>query len=92
MVEWGWSHSVGDIAFGEHQGLPGDPHHPLVGSATNRRWELPSRLFRDVDADDGEVAVIEFKEVRTARQGDGALSIQVGIGAKASGKHECISL
>jgi hypothetical protein len=52
-----------DVGFGLDEKVPGDEHDPLVRAAARRRRELPDRFRRDVYADDGEVARLEFEDV-----------------------------
>jgi len=56
---------VGDVAFGVHQEFPGQPDDLFIRATTCRRWQLVLGGICDVDADDREITVFQFPDVRT---------------------------
>lgn len=75
--------TVGDILFGVHQEIAREPDNTFIRATAGGRWQLGNGRRRDVDADDGKVAIVEFPYVRAATAGGGFRSIGVRIGADA---------
>src|SRR5882672_820120 len=62
------SKTVWNMGLGENEKLAWNAHHPLSRSATGRGRKL-ARLFRDVRANHGEIAVVQLPDVRAAIRG-----------------------
>jgi DNA-binding XRE family transcriptional regulator len=61
------SDSVRNVRLGEHQGSARNSHHAFIGSASGRGRQHPCDI-RDVGADDGEIAAVEFHLLRDERK------------------------
>ena len=59
-----------------------DENNTLVRTATGRWGQFRYRCFRDVDADDCEVAGLKLEDVRAVVEGDRLPAIRVRVGAK----------
>lgn len=68
--------SADDAGDGGEKCLPGYSHHPLAGPATRIHGKGGNRFNGDVVPDDGDVAAIEFQDVRTTA----AASAEVELG------------
>ena len=77
----------GNVRFGTDKDTPRNPNNPFVRPAANAGRQLGSGHGGYVRADDGEVAVFEFEDVRAARQGRRLLAVGVRIRAESSFKH-----
>lgn len=77
---------VGNIQLGEHEEPARNPYDALFGCAASGRRQQPGG-GGDVRSDDGEVAVFEFKDVRTAGSAVARKLACGGSGAKSFDEH-----
>lgn len=75
--------AVGNVALGVDQQIARQTDNPLIRPATGRGRQFWAGRIRDVDADDGEIAVIKLPDVRATLAGGGLGSVLVGVGAEA---------
>jgi hypothetical protein len=73
-----------DVGTGKHERFPWHADDAFVGAAPCGRWKGRSCGVCDVDADDGEVACFQFKDVGAAAHGGGLLPALVRGGTKSS--------
>lgn len=86
----GKSDRVRDVLLRAHQGSARDEHDLFVRPAARGGREMPDGFVRDGDPDDGEVAGIEFENIRAVRQRHGLHPICVRVGAKSTFEHRTI--
>ncbi len=77
--------TFGDVFFRSLQGFSGNTNHFLVRAAPGRRRKA-SGEFRDVEPDDGEVAVCEFEDVGATVKRNGLYAVGVRVRSKAAKK------
>ena len=75
--------AVGNVAFGVHEQVARQTDDPFIRSTTGRGRQFGDGSIRDVDADDGEIAVVEFPNVRATPAADSLGSILVRVRADA---------
>ena len=75
--------AVGDVAFGVHQQLARQTDNALIRTTASRWRQLGDGSFGDVNADDGEVAIVELPNVGAPTAGGGLRSIGVRVRADA---------
>lgn len=85
---------LGDVDLGPNEGFPADHDDPLVVGSCSVRGKLAIQPVGGICPDDGEVAVVEFKDVRaglgggtapfTGRRTDAAHDLQRG--SRSSGQ------
>jgi hypothetical protein len=78
---------VGNVRLGVDKEISRDANDPFVRSAPSSRGQFRSGSVRDVYADHGEIAIIEFPNVRAPATADGLCSVGVWVGAKPVQKH-----
>jgi helix-turn-helix protein len=83
-------HAVGNVRLGADQNPPWNPDNPLVRPAARPERQLPYRGLGDIRADNGEVAVIQFKDVRATIQARGLLAVGMRPRAKSSNEHTLV--
>jgi len=76
------SQRVGDIALGHDECFARQADDALVGATVRGRRQSPRRMAQ-VDADDGEVAICKFPDVRTTSQCNRSRAVCVGVRAKS---------
>ena len=81
---------VGNILLGEHERPAWNPHNAFIRTAASGRRQEASR-FCNVRADDGEVAVFEFKDVRAALAAGRLRAVGVRVGAESFCEHAVTS-
>jgi len=69
-----------DIRFRKYERLAGNFHDPFIRAAGCRGWKLRRRVC-DVRTDDGEVAGVEFPNIRAAVAARCFRSVRVRVGA-----------
>src|SRR6267378_8477941 len=74
--------AVRNVALGVDQEIARQADNPLIRATASRRRQLPRRI-RHVDADHGEVAIVELPNVRATPAGGGFRSAGVRVGAEA---------
>jgi DNA-binding XRE family transcriptional regulator len=70
--------TVGDAGLGEHERCARNSHHALIRAAPGGRRQLPGGIG-NVGANDGEVAVVEFPNIRTTATADALGSVGVRV-------------
>jgi len=65
--------SLWDVVLGNRQRHARDPHNAFVGRAFGANPEQVVDLVCDVDADHGEGAIIELKDIRRAADAGGGV-------------------
>ena len=77
---------VRDVRLGIHQYIARDSHDPFVWSATGRGRQRPGQI-RDVNADDGEIAALDFPNIRAIVATDALRAVGVRVRADAFDKN-----
>ena len=80
--------AVGDVALGGHEHIARQADNPFIPSATGSCRQFCNRCIGDVYADDGEVAIFEFPNVRASIAP--ALCRAVGVRVRADAIYEHI--
>ena len=80
--------AVGDVALCVHQEVARQTDNSFIRATTGRWRQLRCCGGGDVYADDGEVAVVEFPNVRATPAGGGLCSVCVRVRADAFCKHD----
>src|SRR5688572_13986558 len=57
---------VGNVRPGSDEYAPWHPDNPLIRPTGGPKRQMPLCHFRDVDSDDGEIAVLHFEDIRTS--------------------------
>ncbi len=83
-------HALGvlrNVGFCPDEGVPRNFDNPFVRAAARTERQFTGQDMSNVHADDGEVAVFEFENIRAALERRGLRSVGVRVGAKASNNH-----
>ncbi len=76
--------AFGNVRSREDQGFSGHPDDGFVGTTAGRGWQFRLGPAGDVDADDGKIAILQFKNVRAAAAPGRFRAPGVGIRSKSS--------
>jgi hypothetical protein len=79
--------AIRNVALGIHQQIARQTDNPLIRPATGRGRQFVGGGISDVNADHGEIAVVELPDVRATLAGGGLRSVFVRVGANAFFKH-----
>jgi len=79
--------AVGDVALGVDQQVARQADNTLIRAATGRFGQLGDGGIRDVNADDGKIAVFKLPDVRAATTTDSQGSVFVRIRTNAFQEH-----
>jgi hypothetical protein len=82
--------AVGKVVPGVDHKVARQTDNPLIRPATGRRWQFRNRLCRNVDADNGNVAVGEFPNVGTPGAAGRFSFVGMGIGADSATENNVI--
>lgn len=75
--------AVGDVALGVHQQIAWQTDDSFIRAAAGGWWQFGGGSIRDVNSDDGKVAVVEFPDVRATATTDGLCFIIMRVGTDA---------
>ena len=75
--------AVGNVALGVHQKIAWQTDNPFIRATTGRWRQFGDSSIRYINADDGEIAIVELPNIRATLATDAFSSIGVRIGTDA---------
>jgi hypothetical protein len=81
------SQTIRNVPLGVHQKIARQADDPFIPSAAGSWRQFRSRSIGDVYADNGEVAVLEFPNIRTSISTDAFCAVGVRVRADAFCEH-----